>query len=256
VDVQPPWTIAAPLRDRLPARVASVAFFRSSAPTGASIEPAGPLPDARDLRVVAVERARQPAAFAAWLSAPSLERAAHALGPAAAAALRQAGGAVAFELVRQDPRDLEHLRLQWLVRGALEAAGAIAHLDLVTGGFLPPGLAPSGFDPALEVAILTRGEPVPEAGLPAWTRGHEKLGQPDLLTFAASPADVGFQRALLRAVTRAATAGPRLVEGATFNDGHGARFRAVTLDPTRYSRLPDIADPTLLLRRVDPLPTA
>jgi hypothetical protein len=244
-----------------PALGATASFFCGPPPAGAAFEAsdaADPFSaDALDaLRIRAVPRPAAPAAFSAWLGPGPLGRAAEALGASTAAALGRCGGAVVSELARPRAPDLEHLRLVWAVRRALDAAGAVAHLDLVSGMWLPSGLAPAGFDVGLEIATPSRGAPVPEAGVPVWTRGMAKLGHPDLLVFGATRGDTPFLRALLRGIATAAAAGAPIGAGATFNDGHAARYRARPLERSRYTGLPELPDPTLLLERVPMDPRA
>lgn len=234
------------------ARAATASFFAGAPPAGARIDPGHGAPADRiaDLKIGAVERRRAPHAFDAWLARPRLADAERLLGMATARALSQAGGAVVCECVREEPSDLGHLQAQWAARGALGRVGALAHLDLVSGAWLPADLRPDHLRIELEITTHFSPEPVPEAGLPVHTRGFEKLGQPDLIAFTTSRSDAPFFHALLRAIAQVAATGSPIVAGSTFNDGHSARYRAEPLDQSRYARLPVLPDPTLRLRRV------
>ncbi|TVQ90046.1 MAG: hypothetical protein EA397_13900 [Deltaproteobacteria bacterium] len=236
------------------ARVASLALFSGRVPETIGLDlgfpPPEDLPDS--VRIEALHRGQHPA-LQDWLSDRSLRRAAQTLGTAAAKDLGTATGGVLLRIDRATPVDLSHIQLQWAFRAAAEALGARAHLDLISGAWLPKGPLPEDLDIGLEISTTFSHTADPQTGYPCYTQGLAKFGQPDLLCFASSPAEKRFFHALLRSIAQAGALGLPLSPGATFNDGHSARFR---VQPVQERLTLSLPEPLVQLVRISMAPDA
>lgn len=252
-----PWTRPNYTGSPISARVASLAVFKGAPPADIDLDLGFATPSylTGSMRVQSFRRGEHPS-FETWLGPDSIRRAHKTLGASAASTLASATGGTLVLLERPDPSDLSHLQVQWAFRAAMDQHGALAHLDLISGAWLPRGQQSPAFDPRIELATIFSARPVPEAGLPVFTQGLRKLGQPDLISFASSPSEAPFFHALLRSIGAAAATGTPLAPGATFNDGHSARYRVQPFEPSNMTNLPQLPDPLVRLVRISMSPDA